>query len=77
MKNIQESPDVGMGESPKDQFIDVMHDAASAVESRNSTELRFALDHARAIADVLDEADQKDAMSQIDKYEEEFGKLSA
>ena len=78
MRNFEDAgPELGDGESPKSQFVDVMHDAARAIAERNKTDLRFALDHARHIVDALSKEEHDDAMRQIDAYQEKFDQLEA
>ena len=66
---------LGTGETAKDQFVDVMQDAANAIAVKNKSDLVIALEHARAIASQLHDTDQKDAWVKIDTYERELGNL--
>ena len=68
--------DVSIDEHPREQFIQVMHDASQALENKNPADLKIILEHARSIVDALDEGERSDALDQINELEDKLAELN-
>lgn len=68
---------VSIDGNPKEQFIQMMHDASEAIATSSATDLKVILEHARAIVSSLDEEERADATDQIFALENKLAELNS